>query len=673
MKENLFEDFSAISQEEWIQKIEKDLKGRSYDKLIWKTNNGFDIPPLFTAESAPDPIQIASEKSENTWETALQLAHPDIDLLKKIIDYSVQNDVDSFDLDLHSAAPNTRIASPGVNVSNSAELAILLELIRPHGKSVFIEPGKLGFPVGIALAKYVQKHPGLTGGVAFDPFSLHNFWGYLPKSSVWFDQGAALCQYANKHLPGWKTLRISSESIQESGASQVQEIAFTLSMLSDLMDQLTERGVTVQEILKKLYLQLTVGTSFFPEIAKIRAFHLLLDRFIESWPGGEGLASNIPIHVRTSQRFLDNIDPETNLLRATTSTMSAILGGVDRITIRPHDSRTELQSLFTSSTAKNISLVLREESYLDRVKDPAAGAWYIDVLTEKMVDEAWNLFLEVESKGGYLEAFKQNWIKTEIEGVDEKVHQKIRNRSQSFIGINNYPRTKAAFEETFKNHEGALADAYNLITETIGISDTLQQLVQQEGSTEINVWADGLTPKDGFESIFSAIYSETAPVDSRLLLSRVGDEYEAARILILPYSYRYGAPTAFLFTFGPAGMRTARANFSQNLLGCGGIGVIENNFPNDIEQAFAQLVKEDPRIVVLCSSDEEYQEKGIQLITKIKAQFPGIVILLAGKPEDQAPFKDAGVHDFMYMKLNAVEFFGRMAYHLAEVDLPENK
>ncbi|MCX6218758.1 methylmalonyl-CoA mutase family protein [Spirosoma sp.] len=223
--------------------------------------------------------------------------------------------------------------------------------------------------------------------------------------------------------PQFRTICASGHAFHNAGATATQELAFTLASLTDTYDQLTDAGLALEQLIPKTVVSMSIGTSFFLEIAKLRALRVLLNRLIAAYSPSIR-QSTFFIHGQTSTFYDAAATPNTNLLRATTEAMAAVIGGCDALTVHPYDAvlGTSADSDLSTRMARNISLLLRDECYLDKVADPAAGSYYIEILTDKLVESAWTLFLTVEEKGGYAKAISAGFIQTELDkAYQEKV------------------------------------------------------------------------------------------------------------------------------------------------------------------------------------------------------------------------------------------------------------
>ena len=218
---------------------------------------------------------------------------------------------------------------------------------------------------------------------------------------------------ARRTRRGLQTVAASGHAFHDGGANAVQELAFTLAAAVHHLRELEARGVDVAIAAPRIRLSLSVGTHFFLEIARLRAARWLWARVVEASGGGEA-AQKLTLHARTSRFGLTVLDPHVNILRGTTEAMAAILGGVDSLCVSPFDQAIGLPDTFSRRIARNTHTILREESHLDLVADPAGGTWYVEALTAEIAEAAWELFQEIEAFGGLVGALQEGWVQAQV-------------------------------------------------------------------------------------------------------------------------------------------------------------------------------------------------------------------------------------------------------------------
>ncbi|MBQ6754617.1 MAG: methylmalonyl-CoA mutase small subunit, partial [Bacteroidales bacterium] len=294
-------------------------------------------------------------------------------------------------------------------------------------------------------------------------------------------------------------------------------------------------------------------------------------------------------------------DAHVNLLRTTTETMSSAVAGADSISVKPFDIALKESDEFSVRLALNQQILLKEESYLDKIVDPSAGSYYIETLTNNISEQAWNIFKEVESLGGYSKAIEQNFVQEKVEQTFEAVAKDVAKRKKVIVGTNQYP---------------------NLAEKSINLEKQDKQKTAENTAFK--------------------------PLQKR----REASAFERLRLDVISSKK---VPTVFCLLYGNLAMRTARAGFASNFFGVAGYEIANNRGFDTIEEAAKEIIKANNDILVLCSSDDEYQELVQQILPLVKGKIKHIVV--AGNPVDELKeeFNKAGVTDYINVRTNALE------------------
>lgn len=245
---------------------------------------------------------------------------------------------------------------------------------------------------------------------------------------------------------------IRGDKLHDSGATAVQELAYTLSEGVDNLAALIESGLCACEAAPRIQFVFGAGSNYFFEIAKLRAARLLWSQALTAFGIAGGEACRMRIHAVTALENKSVCDPWTNLLRCTTEALSAILGGCDSLTVRSFH--------FPERLAENVQLVLKEEAHLDKVGDPAGGSYYIEALTASLAREAWKLFQQVEAEGGYAAAKKAGVIESALKQSREAKAKAVSSRRRALVGVNNYPNLTEKIAGSEEPSTGRLAEPF---------------------------------------------------------------------------------------------------------------------------------------------------------------------------------------------------------------------
>ncbi len=443
-KEKLFDQFPPITTKEWMDKINTDLKGADFNKkLVWKTNEGFDVKPFYRMEDIENlmyintlpgvfPYARGTKVKNNNW-----LVRQNIE----VTDYSEAN-LKALTI-LMKGVDSLGFTIVDPETINENNFDILLKGIQLEAIEInFLSNGRAKEIVDLIgnLVKKSGSDPNeIRGAFEADPLSRLMLNGTLcipPEQG--FDYLASVVNSAT-FLPQFKAIHLNASNFNNAGADIVQELAFGISMGSEYLVQLTQREIGVDIAASKIRFSFGTGSNYFPEIAKLRAARLLWSVVTNGFHPANGENIKMDIHCVTGEWNKTVYDPYVNLLRTQTEAMSAILGGTDSLTVEPFDIVFRHPDEFSERIARNQQLILKEEAYFDKVADPAAGSYYIESLTSLIAENAWKLFLEIEDQGGFLSSLKSGWIQKKLSASASQRKLDIASGKEILLGTNRFP------------------------------------------------------------------------------------------------------------------------------------------------------------------------------------------------------------------------------------------
>ena len=341
------------------------------------------------------------------------------------------------------------------------------------------------------------------------------------------------------------------------------------------------------------------------EIAKFRAVRMLFAQIIKAYGLTDSKCAKMNIHAETSLWNKTVYDPYVNLLRTSSETLSAILTGVDSLRVLEFSAARGESSDLSERIARNQQLIMRHESYMDYVIDPAAGSYYIEHLTDKLAEKAWAEFLVIQEKGGFMEAIKSSYIQNEIEAVAQKKQEDIAKAKIAFLGTNRFPNENESMDKV-----------------------SLQKLFDKK--------------------------SNTTPTEIKTLhLHRGAEAFEQLRMKVDAFSLKNKRPKVYLLTFGNLTMRRARLMFAQSFFAVAGFEMIELPESKDIQKTLEELPKDDLSITVFCSADQDYTQ-----ITKEHRQtiVGKSIPIIAGSPKEEKEYLERiGLNYFIHVRSNLLE------------------
>jgi methylmalonyl-CoA mutase len=271
-------------------------------------------------------------------------------------------------------------------------------------------------------------------------FMVRNTYIYPPEPSMRII--GDIIEYTAKHMPKFNSISISGYHMQEAGANQVLELAFTLADGKEYVKTALAKGLDVDGFAGRLSFFFAIGMNFYLEVAKLRAARLLWWRIMKAFNPQNPKSLMLRTHCQTSGWSLTEQDPYNNVVRTTVEAMAAVFGGTQSLHTNSFDEAIALPSETSSRIARNTQLILQEETHITSVIDPWAGSYMMENLTQEMADKAWEIVLEVDAMGGMTKAVESGWAKLKIEAAAAEKQAKIDSGADVIVGVNKYKLDK---------------------------------------------------------------------------------------------------------------------------------------------------------------------------------------------------------------------------------------
>lgn len=599
-REKLFGEFKPVSSEEWKNKIVEDLKGADYDKkMIWRTSEGFNVKPFYRKEdiegvesSIPGEFPYTrGNRADNNWLIRQNMPTDDVE--------AANTDAKKF---IEQGGTSIGFSIKGRMVSAEFIAQLLNGIDAEQIELNFAVCAKRTVDFAQLLAEYYKAQgvdlQKVRGSIEYDPIGKE-----LTRAKIldgYIDNIKSILE-ALADMPKMRCVAVGAINLCNSGAYITQELGYALAWGNEYLSALTEAGVPTDRAAKAIKFNFGISSNFFMEIAKFRAARTLWAKIVEQYNPTCKCACKMIVHAATSMFNLTLFDPYVNMLRTQTEAMSAAIAGVESITVSPYDSVYETPTEFARRIAKNQQLILKHESHLDKVVDPAGGSYYIESLTHSIASEAWKLFLEVEAAGGFQKAVREGLVQRAINESGDNRRTALAKRREILLGTNQYPN----FTETSEGRE------------------PLQK--------------------------FCCCGKPEEHKEGTLNLARLGTEFEELRLTTERSGKR---PKAFMLTIGNLAMRQARAQFSCNFLATAGYEVIDNLGFKSVEEGVSAALEAKADIVVICSSDDEYAQYAIPAYELLKDK---AIFIVAGAPACSDELKAAGIENFIHVRVNVLE------------------
>ncbi len=688
---DLKNDFPVLSFDDWKKQVEKDLKGESFDKkLITKTYEEINLQPLYSSTDIKDLPQInnfpgfhnylrgsnVSGYSFKSWEIAQEYKQALPEDLNEALISDLKRGLNSISIILDNPtqlgidadqSKTGEVGKDGLSISGVRKMQVLFKDIDLTNQPINISCGFSALPITLLFTAYANETRtslmNIKGSITSDPYEYLLTKGELPISlNQIFDEMKLSTELMINSNSAIKTIGVSGLHFNNAGANSVQELAFTLATVVDYLNEMISRGLKVDDVAKRIKFTFGIGSFYFMEVAKLRAARLLWSKILEAYDVKEE-NRKIFIHAKTSQFNQTYFDPFVNSLRTTTEAFSAIVGGVDSLQTNTYDESFNTTDDFSRRLARNTQIILKEESHLDQVIDPAGGSYFVEKLTDDIANVAWKLFQTIEEKGGMLKSIQSGFVQDEIVQVAELRKKDFAKRKSILVGTNMYANPKEEMMEIINQDLNAIykkrveyIQKYRITGEDKkhkSILEKLQKIADTKSyelvDDAVEAFLEGASLGEITKSIRASAEKGISVTPFRQF--RLSQMFEELRIASENYKKKTGSKLkVFLATMGPLKQFKARADFSKAFFEVGGFEIIYPNGFATPDEAVKAAIDSKAQVVVICSTDDTYPELVSPIVNGIKEKSKNVSVILAGYPKDQIEeHKKSGVDDFIYL------------------------
>ncbi len=460
-------DGKRNSISDWQNLVTKELRGRPLADLTWATPEGIDVKPLYTAEDVADIPHIGnlpgffpftrgvkgSMYAGRPWTVrqyaGFSTAEESNAFYRRNLAAGQKGLSVAFDLATHrgydSDHPRVQgdVGKAGVAIDSVEDMKILFDRIPLDQMSVSMTMNGAVIP---CLAFYIvaaeeqgvarDKLSGTIQNDILKEFMVRNTYIYPPEPSMRII--GDIIEYTSTEMPRFNSISISGYHMQEAGATQLQELAFTLADGMEYVRTALNKGLDIDAFAPRLSFFFAIGMNFFMEVAKLRAARTIWAQIMENFGARDPKSMMLRTHCQTSGVSLTEKDPYNNVIRTTVEAMAAALGGTQSLHTNALDEAIALPTDFSARIARNTQLVLQEETGICNVVDPLGGSYYVESLTNDLVQEAWELIHEVEELGGMTRAVESGMPKMKIEEAAALKQARIDKGEEVVVGVNKY-------------------------------------------------------------------------------------------------------------------------------------------------------------------------------------------------------------------------------------------
>jgi len=464
-------EFKPATLSDWEKAAAKSLKDKPLSSLNWVTPDGITVKPLYTAADTanlphadtlpgfepflrgPQATMYAVRPWTIRQYAGFSTAEESNSFYRKALAAGGQGVSVAFDLATHRGYDSDHprvtgdVGKAGVAIDSVEDMKILFNEIPLDKVSVSMTMNGAVLPVlaGYVVAAEEQgvSQDKLSGTIQNDilkEFMVRNTYIYPPEPSMRII--GDIIEYTAKHMPKFNSISISGYHMQEAGANQALEMAFTLADGREYVKTAIAKGMDVDDFAGRLSFFWAVGMNFYLEIAKMRAARLLWTRIMKGFNAKSPKSLMLRTHSQTSGWSLTEQDPYNNVVRTTIEAMAAVFGGTQSLHTNSLDEAIALPTEFSSRIARNTQLIIQEETHITSVVDPWAGSYMMETLTQQMADEAWKIIEEVDAMGGMTKAVDSGWAKLKIEAAAAEKQARIDSGKDVIVGVNKYKLAK---------------------------------------------------------------------------------------------------------------------------------------------------------------------------------------------------------------------------------------
>ena len=458
---------SADDLERWTQAAAKSAPEGDLARLNWLTAEGILVKPLYTAQDTQDLPHVASLPgfepylrgpqatmyAGRPWTirqyAGFSTAEESNAFYRQALAAGGQGVSVAFDLATHRGYDSDHprvtgdVGKAGVAIDSVEDMKILFDKIPLDRVSVSMTMNGAVLPVlaGYIVAAEEQgvAQEQLSGTIQNDilkEFMVRNTYIYPPQPSMRIV--GDIIEYTARNMPKFNSISISGYHMQEAGAHQALELAFTLADGKEYVKTALAKGLDVDEFAPRLSFFWAIGMNFYLEIAKMRAARVLWCRIMQGFDAKSSKSLMLRTHCQTSGWSLTEQDPYNNIVRTTIEAMAAVFGGTQSLHTNSFDEAIALPSEFSARIARNTQLILQEETHISNVIDPWAGSFMMEKLTQDMADAAWAIIGEVDAMGGMTRAVESGWAKLRIEAAAAEKQARIDAGKDVIVGVNKY-------------------------------------------------------------------------------------------------------------------------------------------------------------------------------------------------------------------------------------------
>jgi methylmalonyl-CoA mutase len=679
---------------DWEEMFSQETLGRTSEQSIWHTPEGIPIKPLYTAQDTESLKYLdsmpgfapfkrgpkASMYAGRPWTVrqyaGFSTAEKSNEFYKRNLAAGQQGLSVAFDLATHRGYDSDHprvvgdVGKAGVAIDSVEDMKILFDEIPLNQVSVSMTMNGAVLPIMAGFIVAAEEQGVAAGELAgtlqndiLKEFMVRNTYIYPPEPSMRIV--ADIIAYTAQHMPKFNSISISGYHMQEAGATNVQELAFTIADGIEYVRTAISRGLDVDQFAPRLSFFFAIGMNFFMEISKLRAARILWATLMkEKFAPKDKRSLILRTHCQTSGVSLTSKDPYNNVIRTTIEAMSGVLGGTQSLHTNSFDEALGLPTDFSSRIARNTQLVIQEETGVTKVVDPLAGSYYVETLTSELVSEARKLIDEVESIGGMTRAVESGMPKLRIEEAAALRQSRIDRGEEVIVGVNKYqPETDTEVDvlnidnSAVRHSQIARLQKIRAHRDQEQCQKALKQLAEAAESGEGNLLAlaiDAMRARasvgevsDALETKWGRHVAEQRSISGVYSASYEGDDmFKDIKQEVDDFAEKHGRrPRMLVIKMGQDG-HDRGAKIIATAFADMGFDIDIGPMFQTPEEAARQAIENDVHIIGVSTQAAAHLTLVPQLIAALEAQRANEVLVICGgviPPNDYAQLKAAGV------------------------------
>ncbi len=643
--------FEPVTAEAWRGKVGADLKGKTPEALARDLTSEVWIEALYTEASSPLPEGVRPTRGWAVWQV---VSDPRMHRAAELVRAELAGGAEG--IWLRAGLDH------GIRTLTAGDLGVVLEHFPLGEVPLQLEARIDSLPAAAALltlAEHRSVDPSsLQGGFGADPLGILVRTGSLPGGlRTAREEMAAVARLARDHAPKMKAALVDTRRYQAAGASVSAEVAWAAATGLAYLRLLDGAGFSLKEACRTLRFTVGVSSHVYSEIAKLRALRWVWAKVVAAL-GGDAEDQRMSLHAESNRASRSKRDPWVNMLRGTAETFAAAIGGADTIGVVPFDHAVGESDGLARRVARNTQHVLRAESYLDKVDDPAAGSFAFEQLTDGIAREAWAELQDIEGEGGMAKALLDGRVARSIASFQQRILSAVATRKQAVVGVSVFPNLEEErlerevtrmrevevelgneLEEVGSDdrHESLLALAEAVRSFRAG-GDPIDDAVRKCIGLGVDLYSVGTLLRTGRASLHIAPIERLAPAAP----------WEALRDKVDAWAARHDErPTAFVANVGPLAEHSARLTWTTNLLAAAGLAAATSD-EGYADSAAALEAYDGQPVVVVCTSDERLVAVAEELAPKVKAKGAKMVLVAGRAKEAAEELEKKGVDAFVY-------------------------